>query len=297
MKKPVRERRRFDWWWFETETSNGLPSDAAAWEMLRRTEYYPRLWRTHIESSAHCKEIQNQKNLGHMLRLPLDPLASYGIALKQFVGDSLSRMLWASLDPKQSWIKLTEDQRNAFKNEATFLPRQFNIEQESPMDLGLIELKQDTGGGVSKRDLWHGGCDSSIAIHPIPIKDPKVFVAIRFDVRLSGEALERQLDDVLMESLVKPHGPGKSKHPVQAVNWASLEKHQIAYPVEWKQAIDEYKQFRAKEPLLRVLPTDQAPLAVCLIPASCELRIMRERFHNQLRPEQRRKWVPNSTLL
>ena len=151
------------------------------------------------------------------------------------------------------------------------------------MTVFLCELTRVKSKEQITDDDWQGYALKSIVPSVTKVLPPKsdsqIFVVIRFDVRLGEDALHEQLDREFKDRLrLLPETD--LKHYAENSTTAG----QIAYPALWKPtSLTDDLHHLADD--TRLTASRDQPYALCWIPTCHNLKTVRERFHNQVRPE------------
>jgi len=266
------------WWWTDPEKRiiGGVDQRdveaAKVWELLRRTKIYPLL----------CERfnVVVRKLRGKPLLLQM-----FHARVRRQFGDQIGFFVACGGDPNLTWVDEHLGQAHGHL-QRPFLPRQRSPAENLPMSVFLWEITrdQDRRKRISNCD-WDGS--EFMGIEPpgmkvLPSKTKcQSYVVIRFDVRLGEDALHEQLDKEFKARLRLPPETDL-KHYAENPTTAG----QIAYPALWTPtSLTDDLHHLADD--ARLTASRDQPYALCWIPTCHNLKTVRERFHNQVRPENR----------
>lgn len=276
-------------WWLKPEHSALQDSTAEAWETLRRTRAYDRLFETakafrhenlieRMASRTAIRDIIYAKKPASVSEQAWLPLGEHD-PIQQW-----SHLFFHDCAPDCDWIELGEKRRYALRGQP-FLPRQERTEYNSPMHVFICELERDPKNPNQERTSrleWtlhdlKPLPESGIVVLPKGTAR-KTYVVVSFELGQPAEALERQFATELKSRLF----PGRSNAPIRSGD----SPDQVVYPTLWQEALDPNAGTRAPEDVV-VIPNRQSPFVLCWIPARNGWKQVQSRFNNAVREEKR----------
>jgi hypothetical protein len=254
------------WWWFNADYSAEKHQFALNWETLRRTIFYPALWRKCSRERSAFQPKPGQPKPSETLRL-----LHLFQRTKLATSDQIFRMVLDGFDPDLTWLELTERQRLSVQGCAigdgeavnvtlpNTLPRQVSL-PSSPPDVSLCEIDRDAAGHF----ILTKGTASPLAevtrfpfFQKLKLKTPGRYLCAYFDTRLGRQAILAALEN---------QKPFWTPDPV----FGNI-------------------QFNPDD--VYVIPSDMPPFAILLAPARCDAARLQAAFHTQLEASQYRNWL------
>jgi hypothetical protein len=248
-------RLKHQWWWTDAEKRaiGGVDQREAvaakAWELLRRTITYPLLYE---RFNVVADQLRQNPNLYLNFRARV---------CREF-GEQIGWLAVLGRNPNLTWVELSEDAHKILNQ--LHLPRQQSPARNLPMHIFTLEITRKAGREQISNSDWGGSYIMNFDPQNIKVLPAKVFrqsyVVIRFNMLLGEDSLIEQLDKIL----------------------PCTEK--FVYPALWKPTSQtDDPHYLADD--VRLTATSDQPYVLCWIPTCHNLKTVRERFHNQVRPE------------
>jgi hypothetical protein len=290
------QQRRFlaRWWWLDPARAKEKCEAALAWETVRRTSFYPALWRTFSAKALPIITGGGKPSLAGALRRMHMIQAARGVA-----GHPYFDFLMSSFNPELTWLELDEAQRlkaqgfvlgatEALKvNSDYLLPRQ---KADSPaVGFAVVELDLDDAGNVVvPKQVTHGFPLSRVA--PLDFFRrlallPGRYVAVIFDTRGARDALLEAFDREL-QRWVGNWREGMKGSGRFAILWNGEDHTAVEY---WAPQVD-LAGFRAKRDEVALIPSDDPGSAILLVSAKHDPAAVRASFHTHLKTGVFQKW-------
>lgn len=253
------------WWWFDPAHAAEKCEAALAWETLRRTKFYPALWRKCIRVRSEFLGNQSQPKRAEAFRL----IHLYQ-RCKSATSEQVFRLVLGGFDPDLTWLGLTERQRLSARGYAVAdteaikvapaytLPRQ-TLRPSFAMEVTLCEIDRNSAGQM----ILSKGKEAPLAevtrfpfFQTLSLATPGRYLCVYFDTRLGRETLLAAL----------------------------CEQRQFWTPGP------QCGSSRLKDDEVHVIPSDMPPFAIFLAPAKSDAARLQAAFHTQLKAAQRGDW-------
>ena len=275
-------------WWLDSTHANAKCPAALAWETLRRTKFYPALWRKAVRERAAFLG-KNGTPDPEKEKFRLMHLATQA---RVAVGQLCWGYLMNGFDPEKTWLELAEWQRltaqghlidgtEAVKaNNAWTRPRQDYSEPPlGAVSVGFCDLAKDSKGKVSVSKPSRGSEPLAIITETKLFQrlNPGRYLICCFDIRQSREGLLQAWTSEMTRWLGPPWEDGNyvlARQPTE--HWTpDLTNRQRPMPGE-----------------VRLLPSNDPAFVILLLPATYNRDMFRSVFQGKLKKEQRDKWLP-----
>ena len=184
-KNEALELLKNQWWWLDPKRSTLNEIDqrentaAKVWELLRRSKFYPHIWRT----MAPKIDRQNAELFTWLLKV---------------IGE-YRYLLWYGCNPDLTWIELNAAQRKAVDPRRLFA-RIVPAANREPITVNVCEVRGTKDGVESIHECTNG----HIQLHPKWKVLPKGqvrqrFLVFSFNPRTSEPALKKLMPDALKQ--------------------------------------------------------------------------------------------------